>query len=34
MVCTDQVDDNMQGIANPRNTKQVKNVQQKKAIGL
>ena len=30
MVCTDQVDGNMQGIANPRNTKQVKNVQQKK----
>jgi hypothetical protein len=30
MICTDQVDGNMQGIANPRNTKQVKNVQQKK----
>ena len=28
IVCTDQVDGNMQGIANPRNTKQVKNVQQ------
>jgi hypothetical protein len=33
MVCTDQVDGNMQGIANPRNTKQVKNVQQKKKEG-
>ena len=33
MVCTDQVDGNMQGIANPRNTKQVKNVQQKKPEG-
>jgi hypothetical protein len=30
MVCTDQVDGNIQGIANPRNTKQVKKVQQKK----
>ena len=30
MVCTDQVDGNMQGITNPRNTKQVKDVQQKK----
>ena len=30
MVYTDQVDGNMQGIANPRNTKQVKYVQQKK----
>ena len=30
MVCTDQGDGNMQRIANPRNTKQVKNVQQKK----
>ena len=30
MVCTDQVDGNMQGIANPRNTKWVNNVQQKK----
>ena len=33
MVCTDQVDGNMQGIANPRNTKQVRNVQQKKTEG-
>jgi hypothetical protein len=33
MVCTDQVDGNIQGIANPRNTKQVKNVQQKKTEG-
>ena len=33
MVCIDQVDGNMQGIANPRNTKQVKNVQQKKKEG-
>ena len=30
MVYTDQVDGNMQSIANPRNTKQVKYVQQKK----
>ena len=30
MVCTDQMDGNIQGIANLRNTKQVKNVQQKK----
>ena len=30
MVCTDQGDGNMQGIANPRNTKQVKYVQHKK----
>ena len=33
MVCTDQVDGHMQGIANPRNKKQVKNVQQKKTEG-
>jgi len=33
MVCTDQMDGNIQGIANPRNTKQVKNVQQKNTEG-